>query len=171
MKLPHCIFSVVLLAFLAACSTLFPPPVNVGDTETDVIAKRGPPTHRYEDGRDHLLEYMHGPWGQETYMARIGPDGRIISFEQVLTTQKFATIKIGEATKSDVLRIIGHPSEISYLSLSELEVWSYPYKENRVWNSLMHVHFDKSGIVRKMLNSPDTRFEEDMRFLFGRSHR
>lgn len=156
-----------LVTALGACSALFPAPVNIGDSEAQLLAKRGQPTHHYQDGKDQLWEYALGPWGQATYMARIDSNGKIISFEQVLTSQKFASIKIGEATKDDVLRTVGAPSETSYLSLSELEVWTYPYKENGVWNSLMHVHFDKSGLVRKMLNGPDPRFDSDDRFPFG----
>lgn len=164
MKTAARLFSTCTVLTLVACSALFPAPISVGDTESDLITKRGYPTHRYQDGKDRLLEYALGPWGQKTYMARIGPDGRVASFEQVLTVEKFATIKVGTATKGDVLRTIGTPSETSYLSLSDLEVWSYPYKENNTWNSLMHVHFDRNGIVRKMLNGPDTRFDPDQRF-------
>ena len=170
MKFAVRLLSIVLLTILSACSVLAPT-VNIGDSEADLIAKRGPPTHRYQDGKDQLLEYALGPWGQKTYMARIGPDGKVISFQQVLTVQKFALIKVDEATKADVLRTIGAPSETSYLSLTDLEVWTYPYKENDVWNSMMHVHFDKSGIVRKMLNGPDPRFDPDMHVPLGRLHR
>lgn len=152
---------------LGACSALVPAPVNIGDTEAEVITKRGSPTNRYQDGKYQLFEYALGPWGQKTYMARLGADGKVISFEQVLTMQKFATIKVGEATKADVLRTIGEPSETSYLSLRDLEVWSYPYKEANVWNSMMHVHFDKAGIVRQMMNGPDPKFDPDRRFPFG----
>jgi len=157
----------VPLMLLGACSALIPAPVTMGEPESEVVASRGQPTHRYQDGQDHLLEYALGPWGQKTYMARIGPNGKVKSFEQVLTTQKFASIEIGKATKADVLRTIGAPSETSYLSLTDLEVWSYPYKESDVWNSMMHVHFDNSGIVRKMLNGPDPRYDPDNRFPFG----
>lgn len=157
----------ILVATLAACASLFPAPINIGDSEQDVIARRGQPEHRYQDGNDQLLEYSYGPWGQRTYMARIGPDGRVISFEQVLTTEKFASIKVGTSTKEDVLHTVGAPVETSYLSLTDLEVWSYPYKEGGVWNSVMHIHFDRNGIVRKMLNGPDMRFDPDRRFPFG----
>lgn len=156
-----------MLALLGACSTLFPPQVDAGDSEATLIAKRGQPAHRYQDGRDQLLEYPQGPWGQKTYMARIGPDGKVISFEQVLTSKKFASLKVGKSTKADVLRTVGAPTETSYLPLSDLEVWTYPYKEDDVWNSLMHIHFDKDGIVRKMLNAPDPRYDPDSRFPFG----
>ena len=164
--IPKLIFLTITLS-LAACATLFPPPVNVGDSEADVIAKRGQPTQRYQDGKDRLLEYALGPWGQKTYMVRLGSDGKVVSFDQVLTIQKFATIKVGEATKDDVLKTVGGPSETSYLHLRDLEVWSYPYKEANVWNSLMHIHFDKSGVVRQMLNGPDLRFDPDIKFPFS----
>lgn len=158
---------IAFLATISACATLFPGPVHVGDTEAEVITKRGEPTNRYQDGKNRLLEYALGPFGQKTYMARIGPDGKVSSFEQVLTNEKFASIKVGEMKKEDVLRIIGSPSETSYLSLRDLEVWSYPYKESNVWNSIMHVHFDRAGVVRQMLNGPDPRFDPDLKLPFG----
>ena len=155
---------VLLAAFLitlGGCPLLGTPAVNHGATEVDVIAKLGRPTHRFQDRSDHLLEYMQGPAGQQTFIARIGADNKLISFEQVLTTATFATLKVGSATKMDVLHTIGTPSETSYLSRVDLEVWSYPYKENGVWDSLMHVHFDRNGIVRKMQNGPDPRRDPD----------
>ncbi|GAB3544658.1 lipoprotein [Noviherbaspirillum agri] len=166
MKFLRNIITAGSLLVLGACASILPAPVNIGDSEAEVIAKRGQPTHRYQDGKDQLLEYALGPWGQKTYMVRIDENRKVRSFEQVLTNEKFATIKVGEATKADVLRTIGAPSETSYLSLTDLEVWSYPYKESGVWNSMMHVHFDRTGVVRKMLNGPDPRFDPDKRFPF-----
>jgi outer membrane protein assembly factor BamE (lipoprotein component of BamABCDE complex) len=162
--------SAVFLTILAGCASFGNPPIQAGEPEQQVITALGTPTHRYQDGKDHLLEYMRGPFGQQTYMARIGPDGRLISYEQVLRSDKFASIKVGQATKQDILRTIGAPSETSYLTLPQLEVWSYPYKEAGVWDSMMHVHFDNAGIVRKMMNGPDPRRDPDTRFPFGMLH-
>jgi len=159
--------SSAFLTILTGCAALGTAPIKVGEPEQTIIAKLGNPTHRYQDGQDHLLEYAHGPWGQQTYMARISADGKLISYEQVLTAQKFAFIKINEFTKGDVLRMIGAPSETTYLTLSQLGVWSYPYKENGTWDSMMHVHFDHAGIVRKMLNGPDPHRDPDERFPFS----
>jgi hypothetical protein len=151
--------SISAVTLLSACASFFPSPVQIGDSEAALIEKRGEPTHRYKDGNTDLLEYATGPWGQRTYMARLGPDGKVASFEQVLTMEKFATIKVGEANKDAVLRTIGAPSDTSALPLRDLEVWTYPYKESDVWNSMMHVHFDRDGIVRQMLNGPDPRYD------------
>ena len=145
------------------------PPPPAGAPEADVIARFGRPTHVFVNPNDsgRILEYMNGPFGQTTYFARIAPDGRLLSYEQVLTTQKFAEIRIGTSTKFDVVRIIGTPSETSYLALPKLEVWSYPYKENPVSDSMMHVHFDNAGVVQKLLNGPDLRRDPERRGGFG----
>jgi hypothetical protein len=163
----HFLCYLIVIFLITGCSTLVNPPIAVGEPEQSVVAKLGKPTHRYREGNNHLLEYMTGPWGQQTYMARIGPDDRLISYEQVLTSQKFASIQVGKATKEDVLRTIGAPSDVSTLPLKHYEVWSYPYRENDVWDSIMYVHFDQTGIVRELLNGPDLRRDPDTNFLFG----
>lgn len=151
----------------SACSVLAPAQLSPGETEEEVLAKLGRPTARIPDSNGYLLEYSRNPWGQATDMARFGNDGRLISYEQVLTSAKFAIIKLGISTKSDVLRTVGHPSHTSYLPRQQLEVWTYPYKESGAWNSLMHIHFDNDGIVRKMENGQDLRFDHDGKFGFG----
>lgn len=150
---------------LVGCG-LFRQQPSLGDPLPLVREKMGEPTAVYPDGAGQKLEYATAPFGQYTWMARIGPDGRLVSFEQVLTGETFATIKIDQANKADVLRTIGHPAETSYLALPDLEVWSYRYKESDVWNSMMHVHFDRNGIVRMMQNGPDPMF--DTRDKFGK---
>ncbi|HUX25599.1 MAG TPA: hypothetical protein VMV87_13405 [Burkholderiales bacterium] len=148
----------LLLAGLSSCATLLAIPLQPGQTEAEVVARLGQPTHVYPDGASRLLEYMHGPMGETTDMARIGPDGKLVSYKQVLTMQVFATIRVGQADKETVLRTVGAPSYKRFYSLSQLEVWSYPFKENDVWYSLMSIYFDKAGIVRKLENGPDPRY-------------
>jgi hypothetical protein len=145
---------------LAGCAGFGGQPLLPGEPRAAVEAKRGAPTGIYPAGADTMLEYATGPFGQYTYMARIGPDGRLKSYEQVLTAEKFGAIQVGVSGKQDVLRIIGRPAETSYLSWQKLEVWSYRYKESGVWDSMMHVHFDRNGLVHSLLNGPDPLKEE-----------
>lgn len=144
---------------LAACATR-PAPLP-GETADVVQGKLGKPTSVYVDGDGaaRSLEYATGPMGQYTWMARLGPDGRLTAYEQVLTGEKFATLKVDQATKEQVLRTIGRPAERSRVAMQNYEVWSYRYKEAGVWNSLMHVHFDEGGVVRQMMNGPDPMYE------------
>lgn len=108
-----------------------------------------------------ILEWPAGEWSQYAYMARIGPDGKLISYDNVRTREQFAKIKVNQFNKNDVLRTIGHPTETEYLPLKKQEVWSYRYKEEGMWNSMMHVYFDGSGIVRGMENGQDPLYLRD----------
>jgi hypothetical protein len=145
---------------LSGCAGLGGPPPAIGDSVDTVKLKLGEPTATYSAGLGQELEYATGPMGQSTWMAHIGADGRLEKFEQVLTGEKFATIKVDHATKDDVLRTVGRPAETSYVRLRDFEVWSYRYKEAGVWNSMMHVHFDRKGVVQLMQNGPDPMYEE-----------
>lgn len=150
--------STLSAALLLAGCAMGPAPTP-GDSQDVVQSKLGTPTAVYTDGAARTLEYATGPMGQNTWMAHLGPDGRLASYEQVLTSEKFATIKIDQATKDDVLRTVGRPAERSHVAMHDYEVWSYRYRESGVWNSLMHVHFDGQGVVRQMMNGPDPMYE------------
>lgn len=154
------LLSSAALLLAVGCTTLFPRAPSVGETESEVIAKWGNPTNVFRDGPVRVLEYPRSPYNQHTYMARIGPDGRLQSFEQVLTDEKFATVQIGKTTRDEILRTFGTPYETSYLPLKDYEVWSYAFQKHGLWNVLMHIHFDRSGVVQLMLHGPDQRFEE-----------
>ena len=144
---------------LPGCAALMPAPPAAGDTLEAVTARLGKPSAIYATGPEQTLEYATGPMGQHTWMARMGPDRRLLSFEQVLTSEKFATITVGTSTREQVLRTFGRPAEQSRVALRNYEVWSYRYKEAGVWNSLMHVHFDSAGVVQMLQNGPDPMYE------------
>ena len=95
--------SLALLAALAGCAGMLREQPTIGDPLATVTTKFGQPTAIYPASPGQVLEYATGPFGQATYMARIGADGRLTAFEQVLTGEKFATLKIGAANKTDVL--------------------------------------------------------------------
>lgn len=165
LPLPLLLLMLLLIALVPGCRTF--ERVEIGDTEAQLLAKRGQPTAVFQDGHSRLLEYRSGNCGQYTYMARVDSRGKVVSYDQVLTTQKFASIPVGKATKDDVLRTVGGPSQTEYLSRVRQEVWSYPYRESGAWNSIMHIHFDQSGVVQRLVNGQDLRFDSDTRFPFA----
>ena len=155
--------ALALAALLAACSTFGAAPPAPGDSMQTVQAKMGQPNavHRLATGTQY--EYS-GPFAQYAHMARFDAGGRLVSFEQVRTGERFATLRPGAATKADVLATVGQPSETSRVHMHNYEVWSYRYKESNVWNSMMHVHFDQNGVVQMMQSGPDPMFEDKKRF-------
>jgi hypothetical protein len=151
----------ILPILLAACAG--PPPLP-GEPVANVMARLGRPTGSYPNGADTMLEYAYGPSGQYTWMARIGPDGRLVSYEQVLSSEKFATVKLGKDTKETILRTFGRPAQVVHYASVDGDVWLYRYKEQDVWNSMMSVEFNRAGVVQAMVNGPDEERENRFRF-------
>ena len=144
---------------LSGCATLKGPP-QPGDTVQEVVDKLGSPKDVYADpDAGKVYAYPQGPYGQTTWMVRFGADNLLQTYEQVLTNEKFGLIKVGRSTRDDVLRTIGRPAERSRVAMHDYEVWSYRYKENGVWNTMMHVHFDQDGVVRLLQNGPDPMYD------------
>ena len=150
-----------LILSLAACAPMIRRTPAVGAPLAEVTAKLGKPDAVYPDAAGgQVLEYRGQPMGQFQYMARIGADGKLISYEQVLTSENFARIEVGRWTRDDVLRNFGRPAEVVRSRLEEGEIWSYRYKEQGVWNSVMNVDFNARGTVLRVFNSPDPLLDD-----------
>jgi hypothetical protein len=146
---------------LSACAPLARRTPAVGAPLAEVTARLGQPNAVYPDPNGgQVLEYRGQPMGQFQYMARIGPDGRLLSYEQVLTTENFARVEVNLWSKDDILRHFGRPAEVARDRVNDGDVWSYRYKEKGVWNSLMNVYFNRRGIVLRMGVSADPRLDE-----------
>ncbi|MBJ7309583.1 hypothetical protein H7U20_05150 [Rugamonas sp. CCM 8940] len=144
---------------LAACAAPGGSPPPPGSTAEQLQALLGRPSASYRDGADTLLEYATGPSGQATYMARLGADGRLLSYEQVLSSEKFAAVKIGRDNQHSILLTFGQPFARQRYPLNHLEAWLYRYKEQGVWNSIMYVQFRPDGSVDSLQNGPDPERE------------
>ena len=167
MKRLAVVFALIGSLCLSGCAT-FGPPLKPGASDEEVVARFGKPTAIYPDGDTVLWEYTGGYWSQQTHMARFGKNHRLISWEQVLTDAKFGTLTIGKSTKNEVLKTVGQPFETSRIHLNNYEVWSYRYKQDGVWDSLMHIMFDENGIVQKMETGLDPLYDDNNGF-FGRT--
>ena len=156
----HTALAAALAFSLGACAPFIRIAPPVGAPLAEVQAKLGQPraVYRMPDG-SQVLEYAGQPMGQFQHMARIGADGRLLSYEQVLTDEHFAAIKTAW-TRDDVLRGFGRPAEVVPSRLEEGEIWSYRYKEKGVWNSQMNVAFNARGAVLRTYTSPDPLLDE-----------
>jgi hypothetical protein len=153
----------ILSSALGACAHLGEPLPQPGATQAAVRQRLGQPTNVYADGADTLLEYAQGPWGQTTWMARLGADDRLLSYEQVLTDAKFATLRLGKDRKENVLRTLGRPTQVTHYYSVDGDVWLYRYKESGVWNAMMSVQFNRQGVVQALVNGPDEERENKRR--------
>jgi hypothetical protein len=148
---------------LAGCGALSPK-LPAGTPVADVTARLGQPNASYPapDG-GQVLEYRGQPMGQFQHMARIGADGRLIAYDQVLTSENFAGIQVNRWTRDDILRHFGRPAEVSRVRLEDREVWSYRYKQDGMWNSMMNIYFNGRGVVVRLQNTPDPVLDESLK--------
>ena len=140
---------------LSACAALRTPP-PAGAPVAEVTAALGQPDASYpEPDGGQVLEYRGQPMGQYNPLAHIGADGRLVAYEQALTSENFAKVQPARWTKDDVLRSFGRPAEMSPDRVAGGEVWSYRYKQDGVWPAYMNVYFNGRGEVRRTDNTPD----------------
>ena len=158
MRFPFIPFFLVVL--LNGCTA--PGNMRPGLSEPDAIKSIGQPRAVYvlPDGT-RRLEYS-GSFTQETWMMDF-QNGRLKRSEQVMTVEKFSQLKLGQDNKTSVQNLFGTPFEIVQLARLEREVWSYRLKLNGVFPALMHVQFDRSGIVRETFSGPDLEWEREIK--------
>jgi len=114
-------------ALLAACAIT--PPVQPGQTESDVRAAFGTPTGSYAlPGGGQRLEYSRQPFGRVTYMVDMDPTGHVAVVNQVMQQRYFAQVTDGMAG-DDLLRLLGRPAERAG-EWQHRETWSWRYPTN-----------------------------------------
>ncbi len=134
----------------------------IGQPASAVEARFGKPPEQYpRAGGGTRWLYPTQPYGQFTYAADFDASGRLVSFRQILTTLDFAQIRVDTATQQDVLRTFGKPEETAYFHLMDRQVWSYRFKHEGVWPSLMNFYFDRDVVVRLTQVSPDPMYDHD----------
>ena len=140
---------------IAACA--HPDTLTPGLTRDQLLARYGKPAAERHDADGDVLIYSSAPLGQRASAAHLDAQGRVVRVEPLLDTGHFATIRIGQWNKQDVLTHFGTAAE--FTRVQNYEVWSYRYREAETWDSLFHVMFDAAGVVRQVQNGPDPMYE------------
>ena len=142
------LLSVLVAMLLAACASYGGHPLMAGDaTLADVIRVMGEPAMRWQDPDGSVqLAYPRGPAGYHTFMARIGPDGKLRHIENMLETKGFVRIQPG-MSEAQVLQVLGPPSpgSTSYFKAREERVWQWHYCDDMHNAAHFNVLFDASS--------------------------
>lgn len=160
--------AIVLSALpLAACYTppwqQFPP----NTTQAEVQAKFGPPRETYPlSSSVTRWLYPTQPFGQQTIAADIDAQGHVLAVKQVLSMPEFAKVELGKWRKEDILHHFGKPVETSAFPRMQRDVWTYRFKQDDTWDSMMNFYFDPEGIVRSAQISPDPMHDKANLHLF-----
>lgn len=99
----------------------------------------------HSDG-SRQLAYPRGPYGTQTFMVRVGPDGVLQAIEPVLNEDHFYRIVPGK-TREDVLNLIGPPSETMEFPRLQQVAWDYRYQDAWGYTAILSVMFDRDWRV------------------------
>lgn len=129
-------------------------------TEADVRARAGTPTDtRVDRNGDKLWEYATGPEGLETYLVRIGADGKVKEVTQVLTEDQLDKVVPGRMTKADVRSLLGRPSDETNYRTGL--TWSWRFRRSGVQPGYMVVTFNPDDTVKDKIVIIDPSGDSD----------
>lgn len=155
--------ALVLLAGCATPSQRLP----AGTPVEQVMSGMGKPSLEcpLPDGGRRLV-WSGQPFAQASWATNVRSDGTTTGVEQVLTDVSFAQLRKGQWHADQVRCLFGPPATIAGVGTPghTQRVWSYAYRQDTVWNSLMHVFFDDAGYVTRMHPGPDPAYDPDRAF-------
>lgn len=124
----------------------------------DVQAVMGTPAMRWQDADGSVqLAYPRGPLGRQTFMVKLGPDGRLESVVNALDSGNLGRIRSG-MTKDEVLRVVGPPdySRTVYFEARDELAWDWRVCSDYGLSARFNVLFDNSsGTVRSTMTQPE----------------
>ena len=155
--------SVLLCAALSGCAPIYPfdsalfgKPVP--SSKADLRRAWGRPTDiRFTPGAEEIWEYARGPMGRQTFIARIGRDGRVLEVEQVLTEARIAQLRPGYSSSAQVRALLGRPGDVSFYAGTGAEVWEYRILDEASRTARILIQYDGDGVVTevgKVVDSP-----------------
>ena len=158
--------SLIATVLLTACASYRGSGLKPGEARLEQVeAVIGTPAMRWKDADGSMqLAYPRGPLGYETYMVRLGPDGRLQSIVNVIGEQTFARFRAG-MTKDQVLRLIGPPdySRNVYFKARDELVWEWRFREIYGNPAYFAVLFDATaGTVRSTMILPENYGASDL---------
>jgi hypothetical protein len=118
-------------------------------TVADVEALMGPVTERRAgaDG-ETVLWFSRQPYGRESYAARIGAGGKLVSLEQRLTPENLVYLQNGKSTAESVHDLFGPPYKINQFPRMQREIWTYWMPATEEWKVLF-VQFSPDHVLRE----------------------
>ena len=156
------------MMLLHGCATVAS--VQPGTPLAQVEAQFG--RHNYScplpDGGQRVI-WSGQPFGQFAWGTQVDAQGRVGEVTALLTDQHFSILGEGTWTDQQVLCEFGPPAETEAVGMPSVRqiVWSYRYKQNGVWDSLMHVYMGPDGKqVTRFHPGPDPMYEQDRVFPF-----
>ena len=129
----------------------------------EVEAAMGTPRERRQVGAESWLYYPSQPYGRKVFVARLGPDGRLIAVEQHLTEDYVAKLVPNQSRREDVLALFGQPYERMKLPYLDREAWTWHMRRFTNRPAGLHVQISPDGVVREVYLIDEDDRDKDRR--------
>jgi len=119
-------------------------------TAAEVEALMGPAAERRPGNNgETVLWFPRLPYGRESYAARIGPDGKLVSLEQRLTEENLAFLARGKTTDEMVHDLFGPPEKVNQFPRMQREIWTYQMPAVMTEWKVLLVQFSPDRVLRE----------------------
>jgi hypothetical protein len=147
------IVTAALSLALAGCASFDGRGLTPGQSgAAEVERVMGAPAEKRQVGAETWYFYSRQPYGRVTYVARVGPDGRLVGLEQRLTDANVAKIVPNTTRAQDVRDLLGPPwTAVQYGQLDRniWTWWMHRYGDPGVPGELV-VQMSPDGVVREV---------------------
>ena len=151
---------------LAGCDQQRLAAIRPGETtESEIVAQWGTPENVWMTPQgDRVLEYNRQPNGEANYMITIGANGRVTTFQNVLTRANFANIQPGMHIEA-VRQLLGRPAKVVPYALAGETVHTWRWREGTggAPYRLFEVTTDQQNLVKRVADTEEPSHSERRR--------
>jgi hypothetical protein len=138
---------------VAACASFDGRGLVPGQSSTaDVEHVMGAPAEKRHVGGETWYYYPRQPYGRQTFVARLTPDGRLVAIEPRLNDETLAKI-VPNTTRSEQVRdLLGPPWQSARMARLDRNVWTWSVNRwgNPSLPAQLHVQMSPDGVVREV---------------------
>jgi hypothetical protein len=153
----------VAILILAGCASFDGRGLAPGTPAAEVERVMGAAADKRVLDGETWLYFPRQPYGQATYVARIGRDGRLIALEQRLTDDNFAKIVAGKTRVDEVRELFGPPYTDMNFQRMQRQILEYRMRsDSGPVPYAVYVQVSPDGIVREVykMSDPDYRLSD-----------
>jgi hypothetical protein len=142
-----------LATLLAGCASFDGRGLAPGQsTAADVERAMGAPAEKRQVGSETWYYYPRQPYGRQTFVARLTPEGRLVAVEPRLNPETFAKIVPNTTRREQVRDLLGPPWQSTRNARLDRDVWTWSiYRWGTPgFHALLHVQMSPDGVVREV---------------------
>jgi hypothetical protein len=127
-----------------------------GTSRADVLATYGAPYREVPLVSGTRLQYSTLPSGQTAVMVDLDAQGKVVSSRQVLQSNEFARIVLGQWSRADIEREFGPPYLVDRVASWRGDIMNYTFREGGI-DLFFFVYLDTANIAQRTGQAMDPR--------------